>query len=330
LVRSILFQSLPCFLNSHHGGRPREWVCSIAGYFGLAKGHRLWEEIVMSQRFSCFRAVPPTGSALLLALVLGLELGCSGQSQDAAPVADGESSTDDEVRGGQSGGEGDGEFPAGTPCACLSPLMLGRVISADGCVRVEVTGGVQGASEFAVGDVLGGILMLACGGAPLAAGSDIAFQYSPGEHDECPAYRACAAANCVAPASDADPDDPSVRDTSFECNQACYDETRAECDQPAAWQRQTGRFTALELQGGLARFDWAGEMRSATVESLAAPTCVDEHAAQFELYAQSSSVDADANSSSNSGSTSVSDQRERDMATMPATAYVEPGTCAAP
>ena len=273
----------------------------------------------MSQRFSSLRAAAPLAPALLL----GLALACSGQSDDAAPAADGESSDDGEP-GGQSGGEGDGEFPVGTPCACLSPLTLGRVISADGCVRVEVTGGPPGASEFAVGEVLGGIVMFACGGgAPLAAGSEIAFQYLPGEHDECPAYRACAAANCVVPVSDADPDEPSVRDTSFECNQACYDQTRAECSQPAAWQRQTGRFTALELVAGRARFDWAGETRSATLESLATPECFDEHATQLELY-QASSAESDAPTLS----TSSSDVREREMATMPATAYVEPGTCA--
>ena len=270
----------------------------------------------MSQRFSSCRVARFTLSALLL----GGALACSGQSDDAALPADGDPSSDGEP-GGQSGGEGDGEFPAGTPCACLSPLLLGRVVSADGCVRVEVTGGPAGASEFAVGDVLGGILQLACGGAPLAAGSEVAFQYLPGEHDECPAYRACAAANCVAPTSDVDADGPSERDTSFECNRACYDETRAECEQPAAWQRQTGRFTALLLQGGLARFDYAGETRSASLESLQSPECFDEHAAQFELYEATSNADAEA--------TTVSDTRGRETPTAPST-YVEPGTCVEP
>lgn len=236
---------------------------------------------------------PGTRSSLRGALALGVVFcACSGEAQrergttsaavSAAPdpVAPTETllatqtSPTPDVSGGQSGGEGNGAnegilvVGSPQPCACMGAGAAGTVLSmSEACVRVQVTEVYNPYGTYEVGDVLGGILDLACRRSePVRAGDQVLFQYDPGRTDECPAYRQCVNASCRA-----------IDDA---CRMACLDSTLGVCTDPKAWSLQTGRFSALLLRGEKVAFHFAGEDREATISELTTPQCWTEH---FEL-----------------------------------------------
>jgi hypothetical protein len=202
-----------------------------------------------------------------------------------SPAAPGDGAATDftspEMLGGQSGGEGGGYVPdieegPPQPCACMNAASVGKVLSlGDGCAQVQVIETFDRYRKFEVGDVIGGILDVACRGSdPIAVGDDVLFQYYPGPSDECPAVRQCYEADCV------------WRGVEDACRQACRDSSAETCASvgPLAWSLQTGRFSALKAQAGSVSFYFAGEEREASVAELTVPMCQTEHFALLDAY----------------------------------------------
>lgn len=249
------------------------------------------------------------GSNLLgrLAVFGAVLSGCSGEAPREAGETDGaagaqltagtdevatlSSAAPDDVRaadiippdteGGQSGGEGGGYVPdilddTPQPCACMNAASVGKVLSlGDGCAQVEVIETFDRYRKFEVGDVIGGIIDVACRGSePIAVGDDVLFQYYPGPGDECPAVRQCYEANCP------------WRGVEDDCRQACRDANAETCASvgPLAWSLQTGSFSALKAQGDSVSFYFAGEEREASVTELTVPMCQTEHFALLDAY----------------------------------------------
>lgn len=172
--------------------------------------------------------------------------------------------------GGQSGGEDYGNSLSFEPCACEIPTARGRVLELGSCARVEVLETTGMYPEIAPGEVLGGVLSLACyGSEPLAVGDEIFFDFVPGDDQRCPERDACWATCAGAPP---------------ECSTQCVHETAEVCADDLAFSHQTGRFAAVSAEGELASFRFAGEVRTASVEDLLVPSCWEEHQRILEDY----------------------------------------------
>jgi hypothetical protein len=177
------------------------------------------------------------------------------------------------VSGGQSGGEGQGSLPAPpSPCACLFSGVLGEVLeSAAPCTRVRVLDTYDIYPNIAVGEVLVGVLELACSGsASISPGDRILFDYSPpAAADQCPERSDCWQ-TCI-PAS-------------VECGRACATATAEACADDVAIPHQTGRILALSADRDLVSFRFAGGERSASIEEVLDFTCYEKHQRVLDEY----------------------------------------------
>lgn len=206
----------------------------------------------------------------LLGVVAGVAGGACSTVAEQLPAGEGAGAS---VSGGQSGGEGEGSFgPPPVPCACLFSGVLGEVLESTApCARVRVLDTFDIYPNIAVGEVLGGVLQLACpGSAPITAGDQILFQYfPPGGADFCPERSECWQ-TCI-PAS-------------AECSKACATATAAACADDVALAHQTGYILALSAGGDQVSFHFAGGDRTASIDEVLDFTCHDEHQRVLDDY----------------------------------------------
>jgi hypothetical protein len=214
--------------------------------------------------------------ATRLGWLLGVGAGASGVAcstramTEQLPVSE---AADVIVSGGQSGGEGQGSLPAPpSPCACLFSGVLGEVLeSAAPCTRVRVLDTFDIYPNIAVGEVLVGVLELACAGsASINPGDQILFEYlPPAASDQCPERSDCWQ-TCI-PAS-------------AECGRACATATAAACADDVAMPHQTGRILALSAGGDQVSFRFAGRDRTASIEEVLDFTCYEKHERVLDDY----------------------------------------------
>ncbi len=158
------------------------------------------------------------------------------------------------------------------PCACLFSGVLGEVLeSAASCTRVRVLDTFDIYPNIAVGEVLVGVLELACSGsAPISPGDQILFEYSPtAGDDQCPERSDCRQ-TCI-PAS-------------VECGRACATATAAACADDVAISHQTGRILALSAGRDQVSFRFAGGDRTASIEEVLDFTCYEKHERVLDEY----------------------------------------------
>ncbi|HTV18462.1 MAG TPA: hypothetical protein VMG12_07320 [Polyangiaceae bacterium] len=177
------------------------------------------------------------------------------------------------MRGGQSGTEGEGNLPAPeTTCACLFSGVLGEVLDGAGpCTRVRVLDTFDVYPNIAVGEVLVGVLQLACpASAPIATGDRVLFEYfAPGSADQCPERTDCW---------------QTCNPASAECGKACAAATAEMCADDVEVAHQTGRIVALSLVDDQVHFHFAGSDRVASVDELLGATCNEEHSRVLDAY----------------------------------------------
>jgi hypothetical protein len=214
------------------------------------------------------------------------------------------------VSGGQSGGEGQGSSGAAPmPCACLSSAVLGEVLESAGvCARVRVLDTFAIYPNIAVGEVLVGVLDLACPSSdPITTGDQILFEYfPPGDADECPERTACWQA-CI-------PATP-------ECGRACATTTAAVCADDVAIPHQTGRILALSAGRDQVSFHFAGRDRTASIDEVLGFTCYEEHQRILDDYERERAESAPTVNSSSLGASTP------EVSAMPPPASPDPAEC---